>query len=209
MCRKRCVRDLLAIAAREADEIERRFPKVQRRVGGYNLDALVPGAQRHQSRASAGRLRRHAGLFHQGRTETVRRCSAARAVGACHFGSFHEAMDGGAAHRQAGPIAVELIDRTMLGLARDIAMFKPTIDAFLRGDPDAILFVEFAEDDEARIWRRLKRLGELMGDLGLSLGQQRRQVGRRGRGARSETAGRHHRGAHGRSQHHDVDEGGG
>src|ERR1700733_760898 len=37
------VRDLLAIAAREADEIERRFPKVQRRVGGYNLDALVPG----------------------------------------------------------------------------------------------------------------------------------------------------------------------
>ena len=37
------VRDLLAIAAREAGEIERRFPKVQRRVGGYNLDALVPG----------------------------------------------------------------------------------------------------------------------------------------------------------------------
>ncbi len=36
-------RDLLAIAAREAAEIERRFPKVQRRVGGYNLDALVPG----------------------------------------------------------------------------------------------------------------------------------------------------------------------
>jgi len=32
------VRDLLAIAAREASEIERRFPKVQRRVGGYNLD---------------------------------------------------------------------------------------------------------------------------------------------------------------------------
>ena len=37
------VRDLIAIAAREAGEIERRFPKVQRRVGGYNLDAIVPG----------------------------------------------------------------------------------------------------------------------------------------------------------------------
>ena len=35
--------DLLAIGAREADEIATRFPKVQRRVGGYNLDALVPG----------------------------------------------------------------------------------------------------------------------------------------------------------------------
>src|SRR5689334_496989 len=36
-------RDLLAIGAREADEIAARFPKVQRRVGGYNLDALTPG----------------------------------------------------------------------------------------------------------------------------------------------------------------------
>ena len=34
---------LLAIAADEASEIEANFPKVQRRVGGYNLDALVPG----------------------------------------------------------------------------------------------------------------------------------------------------------------------
>ena len=34
------------IGAREADEIEARFPKVQRRVGGYNLDALRAGTQR-------------------------------------------------------------------------------------------------------------------------------------------------------------------
>src|SRR5260370_10351803 len=34
---------LLGLAAAEAEEIEARFPKVQRRVGGYNLDALVPG----------------------------------------------------------------------------------------------------------------------------------------------------------------------
>src|SRR6202030_335717 len=32
--------DLLALAAREADEVAARFPQVQRRVGGYNLDAL-------------------------------------------------------------------------------------------------------------------------------------------------------------------------
>src|SRR5437763_1979717 len=36
-------RELLAIAAQEADELEARFPKLQRRVGGYNLDALVRG----------------------------------------------------------------------------------------------------------------------------------------------------------------------
>jgi Fe-S oxidoreductase len=67
-----------------------------------------------------------------------------------------------------GPIAVELIDRTMLGLAAEIAMFKPTVAAFLRGDPEAILFVEFAQEDWDENLRRLKRLGELLGDLGIS-----------------------------------------
>src|SRR5215470_15427372 len=36
--------DLLAIGVREADEVAARFPSVQRRVGGYNLDALAPNA---------------------------------------------------------------------------------------------------------------------------------------------------------------------
>src|SRR5882762_3825201 len=35
-------RDMLDLGAREAGEIADKFPKVQRRVGGYNLDALVP-----------------------------------------------------------------------------------------------------------------------------------------------------------------------
>src|SRR5499433_1463539 len=39
--------DLLAIGVRESDEIAARFPKVQRRVGGYYLDALVPNAPVH------------------------------------------------------------------------------------------------------------------------------------------------------------------
>src|SRR5215472_7057158 len=39
--------DLLAIGVRESDEIAARFPKVQRRVGGYNLDALAPNAPIH------------------------------------------------------------------------------------------------------------------------------------------------------------------
>ena len=48
-----------------------RFPKVQRRVGGYNLDALTAGTQRAQSRAYPGRLRRHARLLDQDRAEAV------------------------------------------------------------------------------------------------------------------------------------------
>ena len=132
-----------------------------------------------------------------------------RAVGAVHFGSFHTAMDAAQHIVKLGPIAVELVDRTMLGLAREIAMFQPTIDAVVHGDPEAILFVEFAEDDRNENFRRLLRLDELIGDLGIALGQARREAGRRDRGARSQAADRDHRDAHRRPQHHDVDEGGG
>ena len=160
------LRDLVAIASREAAEIERRFPKVQRRVGGYNLDAIVPGRNdinlAHLLVGSEGTL-----AFSTGLELKLSPLLGRRAVGACHFGSFHEAMAAAQHIVKLGPIAVELIDRTMLGLARDIAMFKPTVDAFLRGDPEAILFVEFAEDDDENA-RRLKALGALIGDLGLA-----------------------------------------
>jgi FAD/FMN-containing dehydrogenase/Fe-S oxidoreductase len=165
------VRDLLAIAAREAAEIGRRFPKLQRRVGGYNLDALVPTRNdinlAHLLVGSEGTL-----AFSTKIELKLAPLLERRAVGACHFGSFHEAMNAAQHIVALGPIAVELIDRTMLGLASDIAMFKPTVDAFLRGDPEAILFVEFAEEDWDENLRRLKRLGALIGDLGLSWDQR-------------------------------------
>src|SRR5262249_56510935 len=70
-----------------------------------------------------------------------------RAVGACHFGRFYDAMDAAQHIVKLGPIAVELVDRTMIELARDIAMFRPTVEKFVRGEPDAVLLVEFGEDE--------------------------------------------------------------
>ena len=59
-----------------------------------------------------------------------------------------------------------MVDRTLIELARDIAMFRPVMETYVRGKPDALLLVEFAEDDQAENLRRLDRLDELMGDLG-------------------------------------------
>ena len=161
------VHDLLAIAARAAGEIERRFPKVQRRVGGYNLDALLPGRNdinlAHLLVGSEGTL-----AFSTKIELKLSPLLGRRAVGACHFGSFHEAMKAARHIVTLGPIAVELIDRTMLGLASDIAIFRPTVEAFLRGNPEAILFVEFAEEDWDENLHRLKQLVAMIGDLGLS-----------------------------------------
>ena len=164
---KAIARDLTTLGAREAGAIGIRFPQVQRRVGGYNIDALTPGRNSlnlaHILVGSEGTL-----AFSTRIELKLAPVIKRRAVGACHFGSFHEAMEAAQHIVKLGPIAVELIDRTMLGLARDIAMFGPTIDAVVHGDPEAILFVEFAEEDQNENFRRLLRLNELMGDLGLA-----------------------------------------
>lgn len=157
-------RDLLALGARERDEVAARFPQVQRRVGGYNLDALLPGAD--------GINLAHILVGSEGTLAFTRKVElqlwpvlGKRAVGACHFGSFYEAMDAAQHLVKLGPIAVELVDRTLIELAGEIPIFKPTLERFVRGRPDAVLLVEFAESDEENA-RRLRQLHELMGDLG-------------------------------------------
>jgi Fe-S oxidoreductase len=100
-----------------------------------------------------------------------------KVLGVCHFGSFYEAMDAAQHLVKLRPIAVELVDRTMLALGREIEMFKPIIGTAVRGDPDAVLIVEFAEEDQAENIRRLKQLGELMADLGFGWNNPPRKWG--------------------------------
>src|SRR5947207_13765869 len=89
-----------------------------------------------------------------------------RVLGICHFPTFYQAMDATQHIVKLGPSACELVDRTMIELARDIAMFRPIVDRFVQGEPAAILLTEFAGEDAEDNLRRLKQLLELMGDLG-------------------------------------------
>ena len=160
------VRDMLALGAREAEEIEARFPKLLRRVGGYNIDALVPGPTNnlaHLLVGSEGTL---------ALTEAVEiRLSPLpkdKVVGVCHFPTFRDAMEATQHLVALGPTAVELVDRTMIELGRAIPALSPSLDAFVRGDPAALLLVEFAEDDPRENRRRLAGLHDVMADLGFA-----------------------------------------
>ena len=162
------VSDLLALGAREADEILARFPEVQRRVGGYNLDALLP-SNRPQNLAhllvgSEGTL----GFSTAIELMLSPLMPARKRLGACHFGSFHEAMAAAQHIVKLGPTAVELVDATMIELASSIAIFRPTLEAFVRGAPEALLLIEFAEEDDAENARRIAALADLMRDQGFS-----------------------------------------
>jgi FAD/FMN-containing dehydrogenase/Fe-S oxidoreductase len=169
-------RDMLDLGAREATEISEKFPHVQRRVGGYNLDALVP---RNTPNNLAHLLVGSEGTLAFTTQVELKLWPVIRnkVLGVCHFGSFYEAMDAAQHLVKLRPIAVELVDRTMLALGRDIAMFQPIIGTAVRGDPDAVLIVEFAEEDQAENIRRLKQLGELMADLGFGWDQPQRKWG--------------------------------
>jgi FAD/FMN-containing dehydrogenase/Fe-S oxidoreductase len=169
-------RDMLDLGTREAAEIAEKFPKVQRRVGGYNLDALVP---RNAANNMAHLLVGSEGTLAFTTQVELKLWPVIRnkVLGVCHFGSFYEAMDAAQHLVKLRPIAVELVDRTMLALGREIEMFKPIIGTAVRGDPDAVLIVEFAEEDQTENLQRLKQLGELMADLGFGWDQSKRKWG--------------------------------
>jgi FAD/FMN-containing dehydrogenase/Fe-S oxidoreductase len=161
----RLIETLQVLGGREAGEIAARFPKVQRRVGGYNLDTLTP---------DKNRLELHNLLVGSEGTLAVSKTIeialspllANKTLGVCHFPTFAEAMDAAQHLVTLKPVAVELVDRNMIELGRAIPQFRPVVDEFVRGEPEALLLVEFAEPDQTENLRRLAALGDLMAGLG-------------------------------------------
>ena len=158
-------------------EIEARFPKVLRRVAGYNLDIFHPQSElpytqdgsvnlAHLLVGSEGTL----GYFKSLKLKLAP-LPQHKVLGIVNFASFYKAMDSAQHIVKLGPTAVELVDRTMIDLARSNLSFKRTIETALidhmAQTPEAILLVEFSGEAHAPLLEKLKALQELMSDLGL------------------------------------------
>ncbi|MDT8325819.1 MAG: FAD-linked oxidase C-terminal domain-containing protein [Roseovarius sp.] len=164
------LRQMLDLGAREAGEIAARFPKVQRRVGGYNIDALVPGAApinlAHLLIGSEGTLAISTAI----EIKLSPLPSKTRVMGVCHFPTFRAAMEAAKPLVTLGPTSVELVDSTMIDLARSIPIYAKTLEAFVRGTPAAMLFVEFADSPEENA-ENMRHLSDTMADLGFGFGK--------------------------------------
>ena len=176
------VRDL---AASHRAEIEARWPKVLRRVAGYNLDIFHSQGEKPYTTDGAVNLA-HLLVGSEGTLALTRSLDLAlselpraKVLGVVNFPSFYQAMDS-AQHivklghnMQAGALtAVELVDRTMIELSLQNPAFAPTIRTALApaincGKPAAILLVEFSGPSKADIAPKIKELVDLMGELGL------------------------------------------
>lgn len=162
-----------SLAAAHRAEMERVWPKVLRRVGGYNLDIFCNQNERpytgddsvnlsHLLIGSEGTL-----AFTKSLTLALTPLAGTKVLGVVNFPTFHQAMDAAQHIVKLGPTAVELVDRTMIELSLANPAFAPTIRTALVGSPDAILLVEFSGDDKDALKHRLQQLIELIGTLGL------------------------------------------
>ena len=156
--------------------IQQRWPKVMRRVGGYNLDIFDNQNERpytadgsvnlaHLAVGSEGTL-----ALTQSLTLKLSELPRAKVLGVVNFPTFYRAMDAAQHIVKLGEgslTAVELVDRTMIDLSLRNPAFAPTIRSALTGQPAAILLVEFSGASKAELLPHLKRLGELMGELQL------------------------------------------
>jgi FAD/FMN-containing dehydrogenase/Fe-S oxidoreductase len=155
--------DMLRLAERERAEIMARYPKVQRRVGGYNLDSLIQPDPNlaHLLVGSEGTLAAFTSV-----SLKLSKLPAHRVMGVCHFPDFRSAMVTTQHLVALGPVAVELVDNNVLVLGADIPLFRRTLADITRGQPNCLLLVEFAGDTLDGLKRDLKRLDQCMADHG-------------------------------------------
>ncbi|ACC73376.1 FAD-binding and (Fe-S)-binding domain-containing protein [Paraburkholderia phymatum] len=167
------VEGVKAIAQRERDEIVAQVPKVLRRVAGYNIDLFDcqnPRAYTDDGFANLAHLLVGSeGTLAFSRQLTLRLSPlpAHKMLGVVNFPTFWQAMDLTQHIVKLKPVAVELVDRTMIDLAMSNPAFRPVIEKALVGRPEAILLVEFAGENRDEQFASLKQLTELMADLGL------------------------------------------
>ena len=158
-------------------EIEAHWPKVMRRVAGYNLDVFHPQSElpytldnsvnlAHLLVGSEGTL-----AYFKSLKLKLARLPKHKVLGVVNFASFYQAMDSAQHIVKLGPTAVELVDRTMIDLSRNNPAFRKTIETALvdanAKTVDAILLVEFSGDEHAPLLQKLEDLDALMSDLGL------------------------------------------
>ncbi|NLY01451.1 MAG: FAD-binding protein [Rhodopirellula sp.] len=167
------------LVLRHQDEIRQRYPKVMRRVSGYNLDEFVDGAGYTGpigGRNNAGHRTWNLSNLIVGsegtlafvleakiKLEPLPKATAMCIVHFCDlFDSLRAVVDINAHH----PSAVELLDDVVL---REAVVNASTrhLAAFIEGEPDAVLMVEVFGEEPADAAAKIQRIADDLRSKGI------------------------------------------
>ena len=148
-------RDLFQIGESQRAEILDRYPKIQRRVSGYNLDEFVGGSDFNMARFVVGS---------EGTLVTITEAKLKlvpkpklTALSVIHFNDLLESMEATVATLETEPAAVEMIGSMIIRQAKSNLAYSRITD-FIQGDPEALLVVEVIADTEPELIAKLERL---------------------------------------------------
>jgi FAD/FMN-containing dehydrogenase/Fe-S oxidoreductase len=156
-------RGALRIAQEQQEEIERRYPKILRRVSGYNLDQILSGPV-NLARLAVGS---------EGTLLTVTKAKVslvprpkATALAVLHFHSLFEAMEATVELLKEPVTAIELMDKAIVQGGRAHRTISRRM-GFVEGDPEALLIAEVAGETSQEASAKLQDMTERIRRHGL------------------------------------------
>ncbi|MCH7706771.1 MAG: FAD-binding oxidoreductase, partial [Chloroflexi bacterium] len=152
-------REMPRIAAAQREEIERRFPRIMRRVSGYNLDSMLGDGPTNLARMVVGSEGTLVAV-----TEArlnLEPLPKMRGLAVLHFHDLIEAMEATVATLEHQPSAVELVDDTIIQRSRESLGFARRM-TFVEGDPRALLLVEFFGESQQEVEAKVEGLRQDM-----------------------------------------------
>ncbi|MBV8829931.1 MAG: FAD-binding oxidoreductase, partial [Acidobacteriaceae bacterium] len=152
-----CYRTVIELGRKHRAEIERRFPKILRRVAGYNLDEFTDSSKpvnlAKMMVGSEGTL----GIVLEAKLKLVPLPNA-KAILVIMFADLLQALEATPVILRHSPSAVEVMDKSILDHARENPVLERIRSTYLEGDPAASLCVEFYADKKEDLPPRLKAL---------------------------------------------------
>ncbi len=153
----RCYQKVLALSAEHAEEIDRRYPKILRRVGGYNLDRFVDSSAPVNLAkimvGSEGTL----GIVLAAKVKLVP-LPKAKALMAILFDDLLQSLAAAPVILKHKPSAIEVMDKAIMDNTRQNAGLEKIRSSFVVGDPASMLCVEFYADRKEDLPPRLAAL---------------------------------------------------
>ncbi|HLF76872.1 MAG TPA: FAD-linked oxidase C-terminal domain-containing protein [Dehalococcoidia bacterium] len=149
-------REMRRIGQEQHEEIERRFPKIMRRVSGYNLDDFVndsgPMDMARMVVGSEGTL----AVVTEAKLR-LNKLPKVKGLAAAHFRTLVEAAEATVAALEHAVASIELIDSVVIERCRASFGFHHLAD-FVQGTPGGLLLIEMAGDSEAEVLSKIEAL---------------------------------------------------